>query len=221
MLHLYQEITLLALRDDKGTVSIEHLANVLASALIAELVLKDKITLSDDKKKWVELTDPTVTGDPILDECLDKLANAKRRARLQTWALRFASIKKLHHRAAESLCQLGILKQDTDKVLLVFNRTIYPEINPEPERQIIDRLEQAIFIQDRGISARDVLLVSICNASGLLNRLFGRKRIKPHKTRIKQIIEGEAIGQATREMINAIQVAVIVGAVIVPAIVSS
>ncbi len=221
MLHLYQELTLLALRDDEGTVSIENLAQILAGALLAELLLKKRITLSEDQKRMVDLIDQQPTGDPILDECLDKLASAKRRAHLQTWVGRFASIKKLHHRAARSLCDLGILKQDSDKVLLIFNRTIYPEVNPQPEQQILQRLEQAIFTSKSDLSVEDVTLVSLAHASSLLTRIYGRKRLKPQRERIKQIIEGEAIGKATQEVIAAIQAAVIVAAVIVPAVISS
>ncbi|MBD5780369.1 GPP34 family phosphoprotein [Pelagicoccus sp. NFK12] len=221
MLHLYQEITLLALRDDKGTVAIDHLAQVLAGALAAELVLKNKISLSNDKKKFVDLQDASPTGDLLLDECLDKLSNAKRRAKLETWVSRFASIKRIHHKAAQSLCQLGILRQDTGKLLLIFNRTIYPEVDPKPESQIVERLEQAIFSSKTDLSPQDTLLVSLANASGLLSRIFGRKRIKPERKRIKQIVEGEAVGKATQQVIEAIQIAIIVTAVIVPVIASS
>lgn len=221
MLHLYQEITLLALRDDKGTVSIQNLVQILAGALIAELILKKKISTSEDKKRVVTLIDPAPTGDPILDECIDKLATAKRNARLQTWVGRFAAIKKLQHKAALSLCELGILKQDSDKVLLIFNRTIYPEIDPKPERVILQRLERAIFTPKINLSTEDVLLVSLADASKLLENIYGRSRLKPQRARIKQIVEGEAAGQATREAILAIQTAIIMTTIIVPAIVSS
>ncbi len=220
MLHLYQEITLLALKDDKGTVSIENLAQLLAGALAAELVLRKNIALSDDKKRIVRLLDSNSTGDALLDECVAKLATAKREASLQTWVSRFASIKLLHHKAAQSLCELGILKRSTEKVLLIFNRTTYPEINPKPEQQILQRLEQAIFTETDKLSAEDAILVSLADAGELLNRIYGRKRLKPQRARIKQIVEGEAVGKATREVIQAIQMAVIVAAVIVPAVVN-
>ncbi|MDQ8185686.1 GPP34 family phosphoprotein [Pelagicoccus sp. SDUM812002] len=214
MLHLYQEITLLALRDEKGTVSIDHLAQVLAGALVAELVLEKKIVVSNDKKKWVDLVEPKPTGDPLLDECIEKLAKAKRRARLQTWVERFSSIKKFHHKAAQSLCDLGILERKTGKFLLVFNRRIYPENNPQPERQIIERLETAIFAPAKELSGRDALLVSLAHASKLLDQVFGHKRIKLQRARIQQIIEGEAVGKATQELIAAIQLTIITAAVV-------
>lgn len=221
MLHFYQEITLLSLKDQKGTVSIQNLAQVLAGALAAELILKKKITISDDKKKIVELIDTSSTSDALLDECIEILVAAKRQAPLQTWVGRFASIKQLHHKAAQSLCDLGVLKRGSDKVLLIFNRTIYPEVDPRPEKKIIERLEKAIFTPKADLNGEDVILVSLSDAGGLLPQIFGRDRIKPQKQRIKQIIEGEAAGRATREVITAIQAAIVVCTIIVPAVVSS
>lgn len=220
-LHLYQEITLLALRDEKGTVSVDHLDRILAGALIAELIVQKRISLSRDKKRFVELLDPSPSGDSLIDESLQKLANAKRRARLSTWIERFASIKRIHHKAAESLCQLGILKAEEAKFLLVFNRTVYPEIDPAPERKILERLERAIFTTPAKLSAADTLLVSLAHAADLLPQIFGRKRLKPRKAHIKKITEGEFVGQVTRELIEALNAAIIVAAVIVPVVVSS
>ncbi len=221
MLHLYQEITLLALHDDKGTVANTFLAQALAGAIASELIYKKRISITNDKKRFVDLLDSSPTGDAILDECIEKLSTAKRRARLQTWVSRFAASKRLHHRAAESLCDLGVLKKTTGKVLFIFNRTIYPELDPKPERKIIQRLERAIFNAPAKLSVEDTLLVALANAAGLLNQHFDKKRIKTQKAHIKSITEGQLAAQATREAIEAIQAAIIVTAVIVPVVVSS
>lgn len=209
-LKLYQEITLLALRDDKGTLSIDHLEQILAGAIIADLILEKRISISADKKRFVDLHDASPSGDPLLDECLQKLCSAKRRARTITWVNRFAAIKRIHHKAAESLCHLGILKAETGKFLILFNRTVYPENNSEPERKIIARLEQAIFTKPDQLSAEDCILVSLAHAAGLLNQTFGRKRLKPYKARIKKISEGELAGEAVRAAIEAIQMTIII-----------
>jgi Golgi phosphoprotein 3 len=221
MLHLYQEITLLALKDDKGTVANTFLAQALAGALASELILKERISISKDKKRLVDLLDHSPTGDALLDECIDRLRNGKRKARLQTWVSRFASIKRLHHKAADSLCDLGILKKETDKVLFIFNRTVYPERNPDPERQILQRLERALFDAPAKLSIEDTLLVSLAKAAGLLEQHFDKKRLKAQRDHIKQITEGQLAAQATREVIEAIQVAIIISAVIVPTVISN
>lgn len=221
MLHLYQEITLLSLKDDKGTANINFLAQALAGALASELILKERISISNDKKRLVDLLDDSPTGDALLDECIDKLRNGKRRARLQTWVTRFATIKRLHHKAAESLCELGILKLESNKVLFIFNRTVYPELDPMPERQILQRLERAIFNTPAKLSTEDTLLISLAKASGLLEQHFDKKRLKAQRDHIKKITEGHLAAQATRQAIEAIQAAIILSAVIVPVVISN
>ena len=76
-------------------------------------------------------------------------------------ASRIAGTSKLNHRIARELCNKGVLRADEDKVLLVFTRTVYPELNPVPERKLIERLEKAIFGQQREIDPRTVVLLSL------------------------------------------------------------
>lgn len=212
MLHIYQEITLLALRDETGTVSIANLAQALGGAILAELILEKRVSLSPDKKRFVDLLDGSPSGDAVIDECLDKLKRAKRRARLATWVSRFAAIKALHHKAAKSLCELNILKHESRKVFLIFDRNVYPEIDPTPEKEIIERIEHVIFTKPTTVNERDLILISLANASGLLVKTFGRKRLKPHLKDIKSLTEGELCGQVTSEVIDAINVTAVIAA---------
>jgi hypothetical protein len=92
--------------------------------------------------------------------------------------------------------------------LLLFTRKIYPEINPEPERKLIERLRQAIFTDSRDIEPRTVVLVSLANSTGLLKIVFDKKKLKGRKARIEEIINGEITGKAAKEAIQAMQAAV-------------
>ena len=146
-LFLYEEILLLALRDEEGTiVSGTMYQYAIGAALLAELLLSKRIEVEQPGKRKRKLVSPissTPLGDPLIDECLEKIFVAKRRAVLQTWVSRFAGIKNLKNRVAQQLCRRGILRADEDKVLLIFTRKIYPEINPEPERELIQRMRYA------------------------------------------------------------------------------
>ena len=131
-LYLFEDIMLLSLQDKEGTVGFGlnyHFA--LGGAILAELLLKKRIGVEESKKKkFVRLNDSTPIGDPLLDECLEKIRLVKKRATYQTWVSKFANMKDLKHRVANQLCMRGILKADEEKVLLLFTRRIYPEINP-------------------------------------------------------------------------------------------
>lgn len=126
------------------------------------------------------------------------------------WVSRFARVKKLKHKIAEQLCKRGILRSGEDDVLLVFSRKIYPEINPEPERQIMDRLRDAIFTDTDQVEPRTVVLLSLAKSTNVLKVNFDKKKLKSRKDRIERIINGEVTGKATKEAIEAMQAAVVV-----------
>jgi Golgi phosphoprotein 3 len=221
-LFLHEEILLLALRDEEGTIAAGTMYQyAIGAALLAELLLSKRIEVEQPgKRKLVNLVSSTPLGEPLLDECLEKIAHAKRRAVLQTWVSRFAGIKNLKHRTAQQLCRRGILRADEDKVLLLFTRKIYPEVNPEPERELIERLRHAVLTDADDIDPRTIVLLSLANSTGLLKMAFNKKELKDRKVRIKQIVNGEITGKAATEAIQAMQAAVMV-ACIMPAMMTA
>jgi hypothetical protein len=218
-LFLYEEIMLLALRDEKGTIASGAMyKHAIGGAVLAELLLSGGISVEGSKKKKiVNLADPTPIGDPLLDECLEKIRTAKRRASLQTWVTRFSNLKNLKHRVAGQLCKRGILRADEDKILLLFTQRVYPELDPRPEKKLIERLREAVFTEKEKIDPRTVVLVSLANGTGLLKANFDKKLLKGRKERIKQIVNGEMTGKAAKDAIDAMHAAIMV-AVIMPGI---
>ncbi len=207
-LYLHEEIMLLALRDEAGTVEFGSMHGyALGGAILAELLLAGRITVEEGKKNLVNLISDQPMGEPVIDECLGKMAAAKRRATPQTWVQRFASVKRIQHRVAEGLCERGILRADEGKVLLIFSRTIYPEINPQPERALIERLRKAIFGDSPRVDPRTTILTSLANSAGLLRIPFDKKELKKRKKRIEQLANGDLIGKATADAIQAMQAA--------------
>ena len=112
------------------------------------------------------------------------------------------------------------LQMDEKKVLLLFTRKIYPEIDRRPERQIISRLYEAIFTDTSDIDPRTVVLLSLARSANILPILFDRKLLKTRKARIEQVVNGEVTGQAAKEAIEAMQSAVFV-ACMLPVITAS
>ena len=209
-LFLYEEIMLLALRNQKGTVATSFSEHAVAGAVLAELLLDRRITLDQRRKKMVELHSAAPTGDPIIDECLERMTSARRPASLRTWVTRLARIKKLRHKVARQLCNRGILRADEDKVAFIFTRKVYPEINPGPEREIVNRVRAAILSGEERLDARTVALIALADGGGLLGEVLGRREVKARKKRIARIVEGEAAGRATRDAIAACRTAAMV-----------
>ncbi len=208
-LSMHEQLMLLALRDEKGT--LESRAGMhgypLGGAILAELVLAGRITLDDDKKQLVSLIDSSPLSEPFLDEAIEQLASAKRRRRASDWVMRFASIKKLRHRVAQQLCRRGILKDAEDKVLWIFTRKIYPEIDARPEEQLVEELREAIYDDHQKVPPRTAIVLSLAHATGMLGIHFDKRDLKRRKKRIKQIASGEAVGGATKAAVEAVQAA--------------
>ncbi len=215
-LHIYEKILLLALSDKKGTILFGvNYQHAIAGAILAELLLKKKIEIEKDgKRKFVKLVDRKLMRNQLLDECIGKLVKAKRRGRPQTWVQRFANISKLKHKAAQSLCRKHIIKMEEDKVLFIFNRKIYPEIDPKPEKQLLEKMSDAIFGNTKEIDPETVILISICKATGILRQLFDKKKLKEQKQRVKDISSGNLVGEATKDAVEAMQAAIMVAAII-------
>jgi hypothetical protein len=221
-LFLHEEIMLLALKDKEGTVfSGAMYSFAIGGAVLAELLMETRIDVETVKKrKYARVLSSAPLGDPLIDECLAKIAGAKRRAQLQTWVSKFAQTKNLKHRVAEQLAKRWILRVDEDKVLGIFTRKIYPEVDPRPERELIERLRGAIFEEGGEVDPRTVVLLSLANSAGLLKLVFDKKQLKSRKARIDQVVNGELTGKATEEAIQAMQAAVMV-ACIMPAIMAA
>ena len=220
-LFLHEEIMLLALRDDTGTVAAGTMYQyALGGAILAELLLAKRIEAEPTKRKLINLIDETPMGDPIIDECIRKIATARRRGALQTWVSKFASARNLHHRVAEGLVRRGILQAAEGKILFIFTRKIYPEADHTPEARLIERLRQAIFTDTIDLDPRTVVLASLARSANLLTAIFDKKQIKQRKARLDQIINGELTGKAAKDAIAAMQAAMMV-AVMIPVMMST
>lgn len=219
-LHLHEEVLLIALRDKEGTMrSNVQYSFAFAGAFVAELLLAKKIEIEDNKKKLVNLINSTPLGDPLLDECLEKIKTAKRRSNATNWVTKFSGIKQLKHRIAYQLVLKGILRADEDKVLF-FKRKIYPEVNPEPERKINQRIRDAVLSDSTDLGPRTVILVALAKNSDMLKLVIGKKDLKLRKKRIDLIINGNAVGKATKDAIQAMQAAVVM-VCIMPAVIGT
>lgn len=221
-LFLHEEVLLLALRDREGTnESGVWLDKALGGAILAELLLSGRLEVERDKKKrFARVVNPDPLGDPVLDECLQRVVAAKKRQQLQTWVTRFANMKGLKRRVARGLCRMGVLREDEGTVLKIFRRIIYPEVDPGPERRIVARLEEAVF-GDGPIDPRTMVLVAIAQAGNLLKVHFDKKRLKTRKQRLKDVVAGEAAGSATAQAVAAAQAAAAMTVIIASTVATS
>jgi hypothetical protein len=215
-LFLYEEIMLLALSNDKGTILASYPEYSIASAVLAELLLELRISIDRTQKQLVTINNSALVGDPIIDECLEQMVAERSHVSLQTWISRFAGIKDINNKVARQLCSRGILRADEDKVMFFFKRNLYPEVNPVPEQEIIDRVRTAIFTDEEHIDPRTVVLISLANSTNMLSEMFECKEVANRRQRIDRIVNGEMTGKATEEIIAACEIAMMVTTMTVP-----
>ena len=146
-LFLHEQLMLLSLKEKEGTLlGGTHYHFAIGGAVLAELLMSGRIDLEAGKKQdKVRVVDAQPSGDPVLDETIEEIATAKRPRSMQDWVTRVANSKELKHRVARQLCRRGILRTDEDKILWIFTRKIYPELDPGPERALMSRLESVLF----------------------------------------------------------------------------
>jgi golgi phosphoprotein 3 len=221
-LWLHEEATLLALAEEKGTIETgSWYPFVAAGAVLAELMLRERVRIQTEaeakatgtwysRKPRLVVTDPTPVGDALIDSWLLQISEAEKLKPAGDWLSKIANSRGIQAAATARLVELGILEQQKDKVLWVFNRVRYPEKDGAPEEEIRRRLERAIFEDDEEVHARTIVLLSLTKNGEFLPKLFDKQRLKTRKQHLDKLIAGEELGAATAELIEAIQVAIIV-----------
>ncbi|RMH02386.1 MAG: GPP34 family phosphoprotein [Planctomycetota bacterium] len=217
-LTLAEEVLLLALRDDTGAfLGSAMLPQALGGALLAELLVAGRLRTAAGRRPLVEVRDRRPLGEEVLDECLERVAGARRRARAGAWVSRFGHLPGLKHRVARGLCRKGVLREHEDRVLGLFRRRRYPELDQKPERRLLARLRAALAAGAGPPAPRTAVLIALADATGLLRANLPRAELRSAKGRIERIAAGEVAGAATREAVEAARAAILV-ACLVPSI---
>ena len=138
---LYHEIMLLSLKDREGTPVNSLYPFALSTAVLSELILRNRIEISSSVQRNVSVVDATSTGITILDKCLIKLIQDEELKPLIHWIKRaFDPSNLINFEVTKELCSFGILKKDEKQTLWVFSKTTFPELNPVPEKRLKQRL---------------------------------------------------------------------------------
>ncbi|WP_077329529.1 GOLPH3/VPS74 family protein [Virgibacillus siamensis] len=209
MLTIAEELLLLALKDDKGTVVFSASSTLnygLAGAILAELTLQERLELRDKK---VEAISHGPTGDAVTDSVLQKVSESKRPKSVKRWVENL-SFRMGHWRKEmlAGLVQKGILEEQEQKILWVFTRNTYPTKEVAVENQIRKRVYASLF-GDEQPNARTAMLLSLIKACSLVNEVFPVKDQKEAKKKIDSIIKNNEYGKAVKASIDAMQTAVI------------
>lgn len=218
-MNITEELFLLLLRDNgKDEPWGTHRDYGLRGAAVADLVVAGRIALSADKDPRLQVLDAAPTGDPVLDLALTAFA-AKDGKRLSS--LITLGKLTLQPAVAQELAQRGIITIGEPRMLGLVP-SVYPTINPQPERATRARLASVL----RGGSLpsnADLALLGILQGLDVAPKVLATEAAGMSKRdltkRIEELAKDDPTGSAVRRSIQAMTVAMTT-AVVLPVIVA-
>src|SRR6266567_8113953 len=205
MLGFVEEIVLLQLDETQGkfvNLPMSAADVVLAGAALMELALANRI---DSDLEQLILVDPTPTGDDILDDVLKHLGEAGGELTADAVLERIsANGEQYQEMALKRLIAKGVLREENGRFLWVFHTRRYPVVDDSETREVRTRLRQ-LLLTDEIPDPRDVVLICLVDACGLLGLVLSPDEIAQTQTRVAQLSRLDLIGQAVAKAVAEIR----------------
>lgn len=171
-------------------------------ACLSALCLYDRLSVGPGKYGWVEVVDRTPVGEPVLDDCLEQVVRARRRARAGKWVIRFND-KEAYHRTAVGLCRSGVLRAAEVQTWLFFRRRVYEVVDPEPLSHLISRLRETVFDDASSPDHETRVLVTLAYVSDLLSAHFDKKQLRNRRRHLDGIAAGHPVSDSISMAVQA------------------
>jgi len=195
MLTMLEEVVLLAVDETSGGLQSTRefgTAYALVGAVFFDLALAGKV---DTDTETIQIVDHTPTGNTTLDRVLAAMAGHPEISTVRQWVEEiFHRRQDLEGEALRSLIAQGILRHEKTKRLWIIDVERFPLINNQPQQHVKMRLAEAI-LTDGIPECRDIMLVSIAEACGLLGFVLGEAQINARRQRIRTLCALETISR--------------------------
>ncbi len=209
MFTLFEELLILCIHEEKGTLigsSIDRLKVGLVGAILAELVIVGKIKSSDNRR--LQVVDDNRMDDPVLDGVLHTLRGSEKDRKFGYWINALCEKnKKYRNQIIKSLIQKGIVTQDEDRLLWVIPSPLNLETKASLKYLYIKRLRDIVLAQE-DMQPRELVLLSLIRACGLLDRLFLSDECKLADRYINENIFSRAIKDPVFQTIQDLEEAI-------------
>ncbi|KPC59633.1 GOLPH3/VPS74 family protein [Streptomyces chattanoogensis] len=208
---LAEEIMLLSLDDESGVPEQRQAAGwAVAGAILLELVLTGRASVEG---KYLELTDRTPTGEPLLDgrmALLDAWLRGREKRRVTDWLTKDRG--KAANAAVESLCARGVVVEQQHRALGLFLTRRYREADSTPEAELRRRL-RAVVLDGAAPDERTAGLVALIHAAKLHRLAFPDVPRRQVADRMAEVASGQWAADSVRAAIRNMQGAVAAAAV--------
>ncbi|MGB0099393.1 MAG: GPP34 family phosphoprotein [Nocardioides sp.] len=199
-----EDLLLLLLDDDKGTLQTAYPQTVLGGALLVELALAEAIVVEEKSSVWRAAKVRPAADHPPEDELLrsayDLIAEKERTAQDLVDRLGKGALDRL----AERLVGRGILERRSDRLLGVFPRTRWPASDTTHEDETRRALTAAL-VQGATPDERTGALVALLHAVDKAHKVVDRDGLSAGtvRKRAKEISETTWAARAVRDAISA------------------
>jgi len=198
-----EDLLLLVLDDEKGTMQTAYARPVLGGAVLVELALTGAVEVEEKTSVWrsakVRVTGQ-VPDDEVLRDACAVVAEKERSA--QDLVERIG--RKLDDRLAERLAEKGILERRKDKMLGLIPVTRWPAVDSGHEQEVRRQLTAAL-VQGVTPDERTGALVALLHAISRAHKVVDRDGLPASQVRkrAKELSEGAWAAKAVRDAINA------------------
>lgn len=209
-LSIAEEMLLLLLHDDDGTFirlpdwSIRY---ALSGSVLMELAELGRID-TDLERLFVVSEEPV--ENELINSLLHEIIREENDQNIRFWVERTAvHAESIREHALNSLIEKGILEKREQQFLWVFRSRKYPIIDGRAEKEVKLRLFE-VLLSDALPSPRDVVILCLSHACGILNEILPRHELDRALDRIEQVRRLDLIGQTVAKAIWDIEISIAV-----------
>ncbi|MXX95138.1 MAG: GPP34 family phosphoprotein [Gammaproteobacteria bacterium] len=205
-LTIAEEIILLQLCDEGGAfIHVPNWTNryAMSGAILMEFAEAGRI---DTDLKQLTVINREPLNHPLANNILDTIESEKEIRDIRYW-IEYLSDRsdEIRQDALDGLIGKGILECRDSRILWVFKSRKYPILDGKQEREVKLRLMEVLF-SDAIPSPRDVILLCLAHATGILNVLLPANELVKLADRVEDIRQLDLIGQSVVNAIRDIEV---------------
>ena len=208
-LRLSEELLLIALDDASGKLH-DMPPRALELALAGALLLE----LADTGAATVEGTalhrhDPPDGNDALLQDVFGRLLKEPATTHLQQALARVSAASRADRlRLFQALADKGVVRQEQHRVFFVLHERRYPVIDDCEEEEAKARLRGLLNVSADEPPLRDLRLLALVEACGLLPIVFSENEQNEHREHLNTLAARSRVGRQVAEAIREIQRAI-------------
>ncbi|MER7609814.1 GPP34 family phosphoprotein [Nocardioides sp. NPDC127503] len=197
-----EDLLLLVLDDEKGTLASSWVQQALGGAILTELVMAGSVQIVP-KSGLTPAKAMAVPGrrpdEPVLAAAYDVLAVKPLAAKNAVTNLG----KGLHEALAARLCDRNILKRRDEKILGIFPRTTWPAADSSHENAVRGHLV-AVLIHGAAPDARTGPLIALLSSIDLAHKVVDTRAVGAGavKKRAREIARGDWAAKGVKDAMD-------------------